>query len=123
MPVTTLPATAPAHLPEHVQRKWTDLHRKAFAQAKIDHPGNESAQRTVALKAANALLAVPAPASASDIDKLEEWQVQKRETKTVNGKAHRVCVTSDGRKYSHPVTANATAATKGKENDDSGDAK
>ena len=102
-PTTPVTPTPPAYLPEHVQRRWTETHKKALDQAKIDMPRNETGQRIAALKAANALLAVPAPTSHADIDKLEEWQVLKRETRTVKGKPHRFCVTSDGRKYSHPL--------------------
>jgi hypothetical protein len=57
----------------------------------------------VALKSANALLAVPAPASADEIAKLQEWQVLLREDRSIKGVPTRVCVTVDGRKYTFPI--------------------
>lgn len=109
MPTDPIP-NAPAHLSDKAQKQWSATYAKALAQAKIDAPSNVSAQRAIALKAANALLAVPAPTSATEIDKLEAWQVLKRETRLVNGAPVRVCVTTDGRKYSFPIQAAASAA-------------
>lgn len=96
---------APQHMSDKAAKQWTAAYNKALAQAKIDYPENESAQRTVALKAANALLAVPAPQSADDIAKLQEWQVVLREDRVVKDVPTRVCVTTDGRKYSFPIPA------------------
>ena len=102
-PVVEIP-DAPQHLSSAAKREWRERYAKAHAQARVDHPENLNAQRAAANKAANAMLAVPAPASAEEIDKLEDWQVLKRETRSQkNGGATRVCVTSDGKKYAHPV--------------------
>jgi hypothetical protein len=100
---TSIPA--PTYLPGAAAAQWRGAYEKAFAQAKIDHPNNPSAQRATALKAANARLAVNPPTSATDIDKLEPWQVLVRETRNVKGQQMRICVTTDGRKYSFPVQA------------------
>jgi hypothetical protein len=88
-------------------KQWAAAYTKALAQARLDYPDNASAQRTAALKAANALLAVPAPTSAAEIAKLEEWQVLLREDRIVNGVSTRICVTADGRKFSFPIPAAA----------------
>lgn len=117
MPQTTAQPNAvpapkpPAHLSSAAAAQWSATYSKALAQAKLDNPNNESAQRATALKAANALLAVPAPTSAAEIDKLESWQVLVRETRIVKGEQRRVCVTTDGRKYSFPVIAAEAPAT------------
>jgi hypothetical protein len=97
--------TAPDHLSPAYQKKWLATYSARLTQAKVDFPDNESAQRTTALKAANALLAVPAPTSAAEIDKLDEWQVIDRKTIVVKGISTRVCVTADGRKYSFEIPA------------------
>ena len=97
---STLPA-APSHLPESAQQQWLNSYAKAFEIARRDNPEDEGAQRSAATKAANAMLAVPEPKSAADIDKLEDWQVLTRETR--EGK--RLCVTSDGRKYAFAIPA------------------
>lgn len=102
--VSNFPAP-PAHMSESAAAQWTATYSKALKQAQNDLPGKESAQRAAALKAANALLAVPAPTSAAEIDKLEPWQVLVRETRTIKGVVKRVCVTTDGRKHSFPVEA------------------
>ena len=103
---TAIP-NAPAYLPEKAQKQWTAAYAKALAQARIDYPDNASAQTSTARKAANALLAVSAPASPDEIDKLEDWQVILRETRAVKGAQTRVCVTTDGRKYAFPIPAPA----------------
>ena len=100
----TAPA-APSFMSTKAANQWQATYVKALAQAKLDSPDNERAQRVAALKAANALLSIPAPKSAADIDKLEAWQTVMSETRTVDGVQTRVCVTSDGRKYSFPVLA------------------
>lgn len=107
-PAVVTPAP-PVHLPDAAQKQWTALYVKALTQAKLDYPDNPSAQRTAAIKAANTILAVPAPASAADIAKLEPWQVLLRSTRTVNGVQVQLCVTTDGRKYSFPVGPPAAA--------------
>lgn len=102
--VTVAVPDAPKHLDDKAKKQWQDSYTRAFAQAKIDYPENESAQRTAATKEANKMLAVPAPESADDIDALKDWQVLIRETRTsADGSQMRVCVTADGRKYSFPV--------------------
>ena len=113
--VPNLPAP-PAHMSTNAAKQWTAAYTKALKQAQLDMPNNVSGQRAAALKAANALIAVPAPSSAAEIDTLEPWQVLVRETRTVKGVPTRVCITTDGRKYSFPVEAapaetDATAAT------------
>jgi hypothetical protein len=92
---------------DKASKQWAAAYTKAFAQAKLDYPDNESAQRTVALKSANALLAVPAPTSADEIAKLQEWQVLLREDRTIKSVPTRVCVTVDGRKYAFPIADTA----------------
>jgi hypothetical protein len=94
----TIPS-APSYLSKKAQKQWTDAYVKALAQAKLDRPENIGAQNNAALKAANALLAVPAPTSAKEIDNLEDWQKILDEVRGTT----RHCVTSDGRKYSFPV--------------------
>jgi|GEM_PF-3775820 len=113
---TTLPA-APAHLPESAKKQWRAGFAKAFELAKRDNPEDTNAQRSAATKSANAMLAIPEPKSAADIDALEEWQVmpKTRETRDVEGVSTRVCVTSDGRKYSFPVE-DEVSTSKGKKN-------
>lgn len=97
---------APKHLTAKAKKQWEDAFVKGLKQAAIDCPESESAQRTVATKEANKMLAVPAPESADEIDGLDDWQVILRETRvTKDGSQMRHCVTSDGRKYSHPVKA------------------
>ncbi len=108
---------APAHMSTDAAKQWTAAYTKALKQAQVDMPNNASGQRAAALKAANALLAVPAPTSAVEIDTLEPWQVLVRETRTVKGVPTRVCITTDGRKYSFPVEVaepEAPAAIKAK---------
>ena len=97
--------SAPAHLSDKAAKAWQATYIKAFTQAKLDTPDNTSAQNAAALKAANAMLAVPPPTSAAEIDKLEDWQIILRETRVVKDGQVRVCVTSDGRKYSFPIPA------------------
>ncbi len=105
-PVTNLSAgipDAPAHMSDKAKAQYQSTYSKALAQARLDYPDNEASQRRAALKAANALLAVPAPDSAAAIDKLDEWQVITRETRERKGVTTRVCVTTDGRKYAFPI--------------------
>jgi len=101
--------TAPAHLPESAQQQWTGLYTRALAQAKANFPDNDRVQRSAALKAANAMLAVTPPTSAADIEDLEPWQVLHRGTRVVKGVTELMCVTSDGKRYSFPVRAAAPA--------------
>ena len=101
---------APAHLPAAAKQEWAARYAKAYAQARIDHPENASAQRTAALKHANTLLSVPAPQSAADIEALEPWQKLLSGTRIVNGVEMLYCSTSDGRKYSFPAEAPAPEA-------------
>ncbi|MHB1673780.1 MAG: hypothetical protein ACYCSP_05965 [Acidobacteriaceae bacterium] len=104
-PVVPSTPAPPAHMSTDAAKQWTAAYTKALKQAQADMPNNVSGQRAAALKAANALLAVPAPTSATEIDTLEPWQVLVRETRTVKGVPMRVCITADGRKYSFPVEA------------------
>lgn len=108
-PKVTIP-DAPKHLDDKAKKQWQDRYAKALAQAQIDYPENESAQRSAANKEANKMLAVPAPESADDIDNLEDWQVLVRETRTdaKTGAQTRHCVTTDGRKYAHPIATKKT---------------
>jgi hypothetical protein len=85
--------------PTQSRNQWTAAYKKALQQAAAEFPENESAQRGIATKEANRLLAVAPPQSAKDIDALEDWQVLTRGVK--DGKAF--AVTIDGRKYSFPV--------------------
>jgi hypothetical protein len=96
---------APKHLSDKASAKWTKAYQDAFTRAQKDYPDNLSEQRSAANKAANAMLAVPAPQSADDIDALDDWQVLLRETRTVKGADIRVCVTADGQKYAFPIPA------------------
>ena len=102
--VVSIPS-APEHMSDKAAKQWAAAYAKAFTQAKLDYPGNEAHQRTVALKAANALLTVPAPTSADEIATLQEWQVMLREDRIVKNVLTRVCVTTDGRKYAFPVNS------------------
>ena len=95
----------PAHLSDTAKQQWTQLYVKALAQAPRDSPDNERAQRTFALKAANQMLAVTPPTDAAGIAALEPWQVLMRGDRVVNSVPTRVCVTTDGRKYSFPIVA------------------
>jgi hypothetical protein len=96
---------APQYLSPKAAKQWQNAYASALQQARIDYPEDASAQRRAATHAANKLLAVPAPTSADEIDALEEHQFLLRETRTAkDGKTEmRHCVTSDGRKYAHPV--------------------
>jgi hypothetical protein len=108
-PAVVTPAP-PAHLSAAAKLQWKGLYLKALAQAQVDQPGNERAQRVIALKAANALLSVPAPKTAADIDALEPWQVLLRGTRQEKGEQVKFCVTTDGRKYKFPFEEPAQAA-------------
>jgi hypothetical protein len=123
---TTSTATAvvtpdpPAHLSDTAKQQWTQFYVKALAQAQRDSPDNERAQRTFALKAANQMLSVTPPTDAAGIAALDPWQVLLRSDRVVNGVKVRLCVTTDGRKYSFPIDASeaapaapVTAGTKG----------
>jgi membrane-bound lytic murein transglycosylase B len=101
----TMTPSAPACMSSKAQKQWQAAYEKALAQAKLDSPDNPSAQNAAALKAANALLAVPAPTCHADIDKLEDWQKILDETRVIKSVPHRVCVTTDGRKYAFPIPA------------------
>lgn len=101
---------APKHMSAKAQKQWQATYVKALEQAEIDYPNDASAQRRAAYKAANVLLAVPAPKSAKDIDALDDWQVLVREERTIDNVPHKICVTTDGRKYAHPVDAKKTPA-------------
>lgn len=103
---TKIPAPPP-HLSAKAAKQWTKLYTEALAQAKLNTPDNERAQRIFALKTANALLAVPAPSSIADVDKLEPWQKLLDEKRLIKGVTTRVCVTSDGRKYAFPIEQGA----------------
>jgi hypothetical protein len=94
---------APSHLPKDVQAQWTKLYSDAYSAAIKDAPGNDRAARQAGTKAANALQRVTPPTSTAEIDALKDWQVVKRETKTIDNVPHRVCVTIDGQKYAFPV--------------------
>ena len=108
MATTAVVPNAPEHMSDRAGRQWQAAYTKALAQAKLDYPDNESAQRAVALKAANTLLAVPAPTSADEIAKLQEWQVLLREDRVIKDVLTRVCVTVDGRKYAFPIPSAAS---------------
>jgi hypothetical protein len=95
----------PAHLSDTAKKQWTANYIAAHAQARIDHPDNPGAQRTVALRSANTILKVPEPRSAADIEALEPWQVLLRSTRDIDGVKTLLCVTADGRKYSFPIKA------------------
>ena len=94
---------APAHLPAAVQKKWSAAYEQALKQAQINYAENPRAQRAAALRAANAMLSIPAPESAADIADLESWQVLVRGERTIDDVRVSYCVTADGRKYSFPV--------------------
>lgn len=96
---------APGHLPVAQRKQWEGRYNEALKQAKVNHPDNEAAQHTAALREANKMLHVPAPQTAEDIDKLADWQVTQRGDKSIDGENHRYCVTIDGRKYSFPAKA------------------
>lgn len=98
---TNIPS-APTYLPKKQAAEWRKRYADALKEAQTDFPDDESQQRIVAMKEANKLLRVPAPASAAEIDKLEDHQVIKRGEKVVDGVAHVFAITSDGRKYLHP---------------------
>jgi len=87
-------------LPKAQQDEWNKRYDTALKAAQISIE-DEQARHTAALKEANKMLAVPAPESAADIDKLADWQVTKREDREIGGVPHRVCVTIDGHKYAH----------------------
>lgn len=99
----------PAHLSDAAKQQWTNLYVKALAQAQRDNPDNERAQRTAALKAANQMLAVPAPKDADGITALEPWQVLLRSDRVEKGVNIRFCITTDGRKYRFPIDTPAPA--------------
>jgi hypothetical protein len=96
------PHVAPKFLPVEEKKKWQGVYDGALKQAKVNIPENESAQHTAALKEANKTLAVPAPTSAAEIDKLPAWQVLKKGTRIIDGEEHLTAITIDGRKYAFP---------------------
>jgi hypothetical protein len=99
----------PAHLSDAAKKQWTSLYVKALGQAQRDSPDNERAQRTFALKSANQMLSVTPPTDAAGIAALQPWQVLLRSDRIVGGVRTRICVTTDGRKYSFPIDAPAAA--------------
>ncbi len=97
---------APAYLSNKGKKQWLAKFAEALVEAKRNHPENVGAQNAAALKAANSMLAVPAPTSAADIAALDDHHKMLDEVRVdKNGVSNRHCVTSDGRKYSFPVDA------------------
>jgi hypothetical protein len=94
---------APKHLPDEVQDKWTRTYKRELESARLSHPDSTDRQHAEARKAANKMLAVPPPEDVEDIDDLEDWQFLHRGTRKIKGVDHRFVVTSDGRKYAHPI--------------------
>lgn len=107
MPPAVIVPEAPKHLSGKAKKQWQDSYTKAHQQAQIDYPEDASAHRRAATKAANAMLAVPAPKSAKEIDQLEDWQVLSRAERVIDDIPHKVCVTTDGRKYALPIDPKA----------------
>jgi hypothetical protein len=89
----------PSHLSSKAQKAWSKTYQSTLASAANDFPNDVSRQRQAALKAANQMLAVPPPTSATDINNLEDWQIILKGTRDGNV----FCVTADGKKYSFPV--------------------
>jgi len=110
-PTVTVP-DAPEHLSKKAAKQWQAAFTTALAQAKINYPDNESAQRSAATKAANTLLAVVPPTSADEINALGDWQVINRGVRVNNktGVREAYCVAADGRKYAFPVTTKSATA-------------
>lgn len=97
---------APKVLPPELQKKWTDTHNSAFAEAQETHPNDTPAQHAAAHREANRMLRVPEPKSASDIKALASWQVVHRGEREGNV----FCVTIDGKKFSFPADKPAPKA-------------
>lgn len=104
--------SAPKYLSGDAKKKWEASYDDALEQAKVNLPNDESGQLAAAHKEANKMLAVRAPESAAEIDKLEDWQVVPGsvQTRVIDGAEHRVCVTIDGRKHAHRLKKKSAPA-------------
>lgn len=113
-PETAVIPAAPEILPENLQAQWKKTYAEALEQAKADEPEDPQRQRLLARREANRMLRTPKCSSAADLNRLADWQVIFRGERDGQLKA----VTIDGKKYSFPVAARATAAEKKEEKKD-----
>lgn len=97
-----------APLPRAKKDEWRESYGEAFEQAAVDSPGDESAQRQAAQRAANRIFRVGKPTSYAAAASLEGWQLLSRLEQ--DGKL--TIVTIDGAKYSFDVPARPAAEMK-----------
>jgi len=97
-------------MPRDFAARWENAYVRAFKQAEVNHPGDDTEQRAVATREANRLFAVYEPESYEEAMAIESWKVLHRDE---FGTELRV-VTIDGKKYRFPLPARkAEAASKG----------
>jgi hypothetical protein len=90
-------------VPRDFAGRWETAYARAFKQAEVNHPGDETEQRAVAAREANRLFAVDEPENYEQAMSIEEWKCLHREP---FGKELRL-VTIDGKKYRFPLPAPA----------------
>lgn len=100
------PVGALGPVPESKRREWTETYAKAFRQAQVNSPADETAQRAAAAQRANQIFEVEPPASYEEAAALAPWQVQFRGE--ANGKFW--VITIDHKKYSFDLPAPAAIA-------------
>jgi hypothetical protein len=88
-----------AGMPRDFAGRWEVAYVKAFKQAEVNYPGDETEQRAVATREANRLLAVDEPENYEQAMAIEDWKVLLRQQ---FGSQLRV-VTIDGKKYSFAI--------------------
>jgi hypothetical protein len=86
-------------MPRDFAGRWEMAYAKAFRQAEVNHPGDETEQRAVASREANRLFAVDEPENYDQAMAIEDWKVLHRQQM---GSLLKL-VTIDGKKYSFPV--------------------
>jgi hypothetical protein len=111
----TIPA-APALLPPGLQKKWAEDYARAYAEAQGDQSMDESGRKQAALREANRILRVAAPASYAEAKRLADWQVIRRfeEGGVLKG------VTIDGKKFRFDAPPVEEKAEGGKQKSEGG---
>lgn len=107
------PPEAPELLPPALRERWQQTWIKAFKQAVVDHPGDETTQRAVAARDANRVLSPDEPTTYEEAMALQDWEVLFRGEK--NSKFCVVLINSKKFYFDIPKSAakSAAAATTG----------
>jgi len=95
-------------VPRDFAGRWQQAFARAFKQAEVNHPGDETEQRAVATREANRLFAVDEPENYEQAMAIENWKVLHREP---FGQELRL-VTIDGKKYRFPLPVPAEEKAK-----------